>query len=340
MSDITRVRKANDFLVGMTVIVFTIVIVAVVLWLKQADFGNRPGKLVVRSGDVGGVSVGNPVVIRGVRAGTVQSIALGESGWVVLQLGLDHDVELPPDPVVLLASSSLFGEWQATVTTQSGVPADRELRALISEARSSGDTLPGAVLPDIAQLTSVAGRIAGDVAQVAERVQVAFDDQAAREMRESIRNFARLSADLSRTVAVQSRNMDSITIDVQHGLESVNAAAATVNRIAARVDSSTSEGELRQLVLNSRRAAEELVAATAKIRALSDDFDRTNRRLMTTVSRADSVFDKINSGRGSLGMLVNDPRFYSNSDSLVTELRSLVRDVRANPRRFLNLRLF
>jgi phospholipid/cholesterol/gamma-HCH transport system substrate-binding protein len=186
----------------------------------------------------------------------------------------------------------------------------------------------------------VAGRIAGDVAQVAERVQVAFDDQAAREMRESIRNFARLSADLSRTVAVQSRNMDSITIDVQHGLESVNAAAARINRIAARVDSSTSEGELRQLVLNSRRAAEELVAATAKIRALSDDFDRTNRRLMTTVSRADSVFDKINSGRGSLGMLVNDPHFYSNSDSLVTELRSLVRDVRANPRRFFNLRVF
>ena len=340
MSEISRVRRTNDFLVGITVIVFTIVIVAVVLWLKQADFGNRPRKLVVRSRDVGGVSVGNPVVIRGVRAGTVQSIALGETGWVVLQLGLDHDVQLPPDPVVLLASSSLFGEWQATVTTESGVPADRELRALLGEARTTGDTLAGAVLPDIAQLTSVAGRIAGDVAQVAERVQVAFDDQAAREMRESIRNFARLSADLSRTVAVQARNLDSITSDVQQGLVTINAAAATVNRIAERVDSSTSEGELRQLVLNSRKAAEELAIASAKIRGLSDDLDRTNRLMITTVSRADSVFDKINSGRGSLGMFVNDPRFYSNSDSLVNELRSLVRDVRANPRRYLNLRLF
>ena len=340
MSEISRVRRTNDFLVGITVIVFTILIVAVVLWLKQADLGNRPRKLVVRSRDVGGVSVGNPVVIRGVRAGTVQSIALGEMGWVVLQLGLDHDVQLPPDPVVLLASSSLFGEWQATVTTESGVPADRELRALLGEARTTGDTLAGAVLPDIAQLTSVAGRIAGDVAQVAERVQVAFDDQAAREMRESIRNFARLSADLSRTVAVQARNLDSITSDVQQGLVTVNAAAATVNRIAERVDSSTSEGELRQLVLNSRKAAEDLALASAKIRALSDDFDRTNRMMITTVSRADSVFDKINSGRGSLGMFVNDPRLYSNSDSLVNELRSLVRDVRANPRRYLNLRLF
>jgi phospholipid/cholesterol/gamma-HCH transport system substrate-binding protein len=340
MSDLSRARKTNDFLVGITVIVFTVVLVGAVLWLKQADLGNRPRKLVVRSRDVGGVSVGNPVVIRGVRAGTVQSIELGEPGWVVLQLGLDHDVQMPPDPVVLLASSSLFGEWQATVTTETGVPADRELRAMIAEARSGGDTLPGAVLPDIAQLTSVAGRIAGDLAQVAERVQVAFDDQAAREMRESIRNFARLSADLSRTVAVQSRNLDSITYDVQQGLHTVNAAAATVNRIAARVDSSTSEGELRQLVLNSRRAADELATAATKIRALSEDLDKTNRMLATTVSRADSVFDKVNNGRGSLGMLVNDPRLYSNSDSLVTELRALLRDVRANPRRYLNLRLF
>ena len=125
---------------------------------------------MVRSRDVGGVALGNPVVIRGVRSGQVESIALGERGWVVLTLGIDRDVTLPSDPVVLLAASSLFGEWQATITDATGLPADRELRAAISESRTSGDTLAGAVLPDIAQLTTVAGRIAGDVGGKAERV--------------------------------------------------------------------------------------------------------------------------------------------------------------------------
>lgn len=340
MSDITSVRRTNDFLVGLTVIVFTVVIIAAVLWLKQADLRGRPSSVTVRTRDVGGISVGNPVVIRGVRAGRVQSIALGETGWVVITLGIDRDITLPNDPVVLIASSSLFGEWQATVTSYTGMPADRELRTLVAEARTRGDTLPGAVLPDIAQLTSVAGRIAGDVAQVAERVQVAFDDQAAREMRESIRNVAKLSSDLSRTVVEQSRSLGRVSADVQRGVESINAAAATVNRIAERIDSSTSQGELRQLVLNSRRAAEELVQTTTRLRAIADDIDRTQRALAVTISRTDSVMSKVNSGQGSLGLMVNDPKLYRNSDSLVTELRALVQDVKANPRRYFNLRVF
>jgi phospholipid/cholesterol/gamma-HCH transport system substrate-binding protein len=340
MSDVARARRVNDFVVGLTVIVVAVVLIGTVLWVKQADLGGRINHLVVRTRDVGGVALGNPVVIRGVRAGRVEGIALGESGWVVMTLGIDRGVTLPADPVVLLTASSLFGEWQATVTSASGIPADRELRMLVDEARTRGDTIPGAVLPDIAQLTTVAGRIAGDVAQVAERVKVAFDDEAAREMRESIHNFAQLSADLSRTVSVQSRNLNRITTDVQSGVEAVNRAAMTMNRIADRVDSSTSEGELRELVTNTRRAADELVQITTKLRAMSDDFDRTQKVLSRTVSRADSVFEKVNSGSGSFALFVNDPRLYNNSDSLVTELRTLLQDVRTNPRRYINFRVF
>jgi phospholipid/cholesterol/gamma-HCH transport system substrate-binding protein len=39
-------------------------------------------------------------------------------------------------------------------------------------------------------------------------------------------------------------------------------------------------------------------------------------------------------------MLVNDPAFYQNSDSLVMELRALIADFRKNPRRYVNLRIF
>ena len=220
------------------------------------------------------------------------------------------------------------------------MPPDRELRAALAEARTSGDTLAGAVLPDIAQLTSVAGRIAGDVAQVADRVQVAFDDAAAKELRESIRNFSQLSSDLARTVNAQSKNLDRISTDVQSGLATVNAAAADLSLFASRVDSATSRGELQVIVTNSQNAARELLAATSKLRELSDGLARTETRLATAVSRADSVFLKANSGQGSLGLMLNDPALYRNSDSLVSELRALVADVRKNPRRYLNVRVF
>lgn len=333
-------KRTSDFLVGATVLVVTAVLVAVVLWVKQADLGGKKAAVVVRTRDVGGIALGNPVVIRGVRAGQVTGIELGERGWVVLKLGIDRSVSMPSDPVVLLVASSLFGEWQVNVTESAGVPPDRDLRAALAEARTRGDTLAGAVLPDIAQLTSVAGRIAGDVAQVAERVQVAFDDAAAKELRQSIRNFADLSSDLARTINAQSKNLDRISTDVQSGLASVNDAAANLSAFSGRVDSATSRGELQVIVTNSQNAARELVAATTKLRELSDGLARTESRLATAVSRADSVLIKANSGQGSLGLMLNDPALYRNSDSLVTELRALVADVRKNPRRYLNVRVF
>jgi phospholipid/cholesterol/gamma-HCH transport system substrate-binding protein len=337
MPDRTR---SSDFIVGATVLTVIAILVAVVLWIKQADIGRRTTELVVRTRDVGGVALGNPVVIRGVRAGQVQSIALGERGWVVLTLAINRDVSLPSDPVVLLVASSLFGEWQATVTEFTGVPPDRELRAALAEARTKGDTLPGAMLPDIAQLTSVAGRISGDVAKVAERVQVAFDDRAARELRESIRNFAQLSSDLARTVNAQSKNLDRMSTDVQAGLKNIHEAAANLNQFSSRVDSATSRGELQTIVNNSQQAARELVTTASRLREIADGLNRSETRLSSAVARADSVFAKVNSGEGSLGLLVNDPRLYRNTDSLMSELRALVVDFKKNPKRYLSVKVF
>ena len=86
----TTSKRASDFVVGITVIVVTAAIIAATLWLNRADLGGRTRHLTVRARDVGGVALGNPVVIRGVRAGRVEGIALGDNSWVVLKLGLDR----------------------------------------------------------------------------------------------------------------------------------------------------------------------------------------------------------------------------------------------------------
>ena len=43
---------------------------------------------------------------------------------------------------------------------------------------------------------------------------------------------------------------------------------------------------------------------------------------------------------GALGLLLNDPHLYRSSDSLVIELRALVADMKKNPRRYLNVKVF
>jgi phospholipid/cholesterol/gamma-HCH transport system substrate-binding protein len=333
-------RRKNDFIVGITVLVVTVLVIATVLWLKQASVRGSTNNLTLRTRDVGGLALGNPVVVRGVRAGKVQGIALGDSGWVVVTLAVNNEVSLPRDPVVLLFASSLFGEWQATIADAAGLPQDKDLRAHIAEARTRGDTLAGAVLPDIAQLTAVAGRIAGDVANVSARVQTAFDDVAAGELRASIRNFAQLSDELARTVKKQSSNLDKLSGNADKGVEKILSAAETIDKIAARVDSSTSKDELRQIVASTQNATRELLSAASRLRTIADSAQGTQTRLHSVIAQADSVMAKVNSKRGSIGLLVNDSKLYTNTDSLITELRALVADVKKNPKKYVNVRVF
>jgi phospholipid/cholesterol/gamma-HCH transport system substrate-binding protein len=106
------------------------------------------------------------------------------------------------------------------------------------------------------------------------------------------------------------------------------------------VDSATSRGELQTIVANSQNAARELVQAAQNLKHLTDRLDRTEASLSRAVARADSVFAKANSPSGSMGLLINDPSLYQQSDSLVRELRALVADVKKNPRRYVNVRVF
>ncbi len=333
-------KRTNDVLVGAVILATTALLVAATVWVSQADLRDDRDRVMARLRSVGNAQVGNPVVIRGVRAGRVESLELADEGWVHLGMAIDPGVELPTDPVVLLTAASLFGEWQVVITDRQGIPLNREVRDAIAEASGSREYLPGATLPDIAQLTAVAGQIAGDVASVAERVQVAFDERAARELRSSIANFAELSAELSQAVRSQSGNLDLLTRDLRIGVASLNATSAALQRTAGRVDSSTSEGELRQIVADAAISAEQMKEATATLRDLSRRLSGAQLQVEGILSRTDTLLFRLNSGQGSFGLLLTNPSLYQNGDSLMLELRALVQDIKANPRRYLRVEIF
>jgi len=333
-------KRANDFIVGITVILATVLVVAAVLWVQQSDIGQKRRSIVARFRDVGNVRVGAMVVIRGVKSGRIERMELAPNGWVEVRMALDPTAELPKDPVVLLNESSLFGEWQATILGREGLPRDENVEQQIKEADLGGGRLPGATLPDIAQLTAVAGRIAGDVATVAERVEVAFDERAARELRASIRNFSDLSSSLAETVREQSKNMRSMSKEVQEGVDYLLSASHDVKAISARFDSSTARGEVRQIVEDAATAARELRETSRRLLTISGQLGASEERLQRFIANSDSVMSKINRGEGSLGLLVNDSSLYRNADSTMIELRALIRDMRTNPKKYVNVRIF
>ena len=335
-------KRGNDFVVGLVVIGSVVAIVLFSLWLGQANIGSKQRDVVARFTDVGNAKVGNSVVIRGVQAGRIQSIELEPTGWVLVKMSLDPDIKLPTNPVVVLSESSMFGEWQATIMERTAAPDDADVQQQLAQSAAvgRGSALPGARLPDIAQLTAVAGRIAGDMSRVADRFQVAFDDRAANELRQSIRNFADLSAELERTVRSQSQSLTQLGSDVHKTVGTINATAMAVQRTADRVDSSTSKGQIHQIMDNVGQASADIKATSHDLRDASHTLVATQQQLASVLTHADSVLGKIDRGQGSLGLMVNDPTLYQNGDALLSQMRELVAQIRAHPRQYLSVKIF
>ena len=333
-------RRTNDVLVGAVTLAVVLSLTGATLWVKQTDIGERRTRVVARFRDVGNAKVGAPVVIRGVRSGRIDAIELAPDGWVHVRMALERSAALPQNAAVLLNESSLFGEWQAMITPLSGLPRDETVQRQVEQSSGGGDVLPGATLPDIAKLTAVAGQIAGDVANVASRVETAFDDDAARELRQSMRSFALLSSTLARTVQTHAGDLDTLSRGLEGAVASLRRTAAITELLAARVDSSTRAGQVRQIVDDVAGASAELRATSLEIHGMSRRLAQSQEHLERFLTAGDSVLSKINDGRGSLGLFVNDSSLYRHADSVLVQLQSLLGDVKANPKRYFGLRIF
>lgn len=333
-------RRKNDLLVGLIVLVIAAATIGAVAWVRQSDIGERQRDVVARFRDVGNARVGNAVVIRGVVGGRVQSIELAANGWVDVHMKIDPSVQLPVDPVVLLNESSLFGEWQATMIERSALPHDEAVQREIADPGRGAGALPGASQPGIGKLTAVAGQIAGDVATVAGRVEVAFDEQAARELRGSIKNVSDLSTTLSTAVRSHASDLDVLSVELRRAIETLNRAANSVRATAGRVDSATTSPQVRAIVTDVAAASVELRRAATQVNDLSRRFATSQARLDALLVTGDSLLSKINAGQGSLGLFVNDPSLYRRTDSLVVQLRSLAADIQANPKKYISVKIF
>jgi phospholipid/cholesterol/gamma-HCH transport system substrate-binding protein len=66
------------------------------------------------------------------------------------------------------------------------------------------------------------------------------------------------------------------------------------------------------------------------------ELNKTLNTLNSTVKDLDLIFGKVESSKGSLGLLVNDPGLYQNLNYSIESLNHLLIDFRQNPKRYIH----
>ena len=194
--------------------------------------------------------------------------------------------------------------------------------------------------PEITRLTASAEQISVNLADLTDRLELAFNQETADNLASAITNIEAITQDLRVLVEQQSEVAASITANADSALIEVESAAIAARRSFERIDGILEDQQIDSIVTNVR-------IASAGIRDLTTELADAESGLGATLERADSAFVRVDriaarleSGEGSLGRLLTDSTLAVNAEDMLRSLDLLLQDVRENPGRYVRLSIF
>jgi phospholipid/cholesterol/gamma-HCH transport system substrate-binding protein len=124
------------------------------------------------------------------------------------------------------------------------------------------------------------------------------------------------------------QRVDAILADLQAGQGSVGKAL----KDPALFD------EAKQTIADLSKLLADVNAGKGTAGKLMKD-EELYRQAVTLVNRLDGTLQKIAGGQGTVGQLLVNPALYDTLNSTTAEAQSLVKDIRANPKKFLSITL-
>ncbi len=247
-----------------------------------------------------GLKQGQPVLLAGVQIGFVDRVELDPNGTLVVGLKVQQQYRVPKGSTATVQANGIFGDQLIAIKPVVGQ----------KEYMLQGDTIPtGAGSPGTAELLSKGDSIASDVRALTGKARAEFvDGGGMQDVRATITQLTRLVAQMSRVMTEQSTQLTRTQDALRNTIASVDTA---------KIDSTLTN-----------------------VRAMSASLEQLSRELKQTNAQVQTVVAKVSSGDGTVGKLMNDDAIYRRLDSVLLRVDSLMADIKNNPRKYINLKIF
>lgn len=294
--------------------------IAALIWglsfLKGNDIFKQKSYYHVIYERIDGLNESNKITLNGYQIGQVSSIVFlpDGSGKLLVTLMIDSDFRIPVNSVAQIISSDIMGT--------------RSVKIVLSQNQElyvSNDTIPGAIESDLKEQVSMqvlpiknkAEQLLGTIDSAITILTVIFNEDARQNLSESFKN-------INQTVV----NIEKTTADLQ---EIISTEKSNVKQIITNIDVITT---------TFRENTENLNRVMNNLTAFSDTLSKISiSPILTNISEASTqilaTIEKLNSNDNTAGLLLNDDSFYHSLNDLSNSLNSLLKDVQANPKRYL-----
>lgn len=293
----------KEVVIGLCVIAALAILFFGINFLKGVNLFRAANYYYATYTNVEGLAISAPVTINGYKVGQVREInyQFDNPGHVVVELSLDKNLRVPAGSQARL-TTDLLG-------TASIVLSMADATAF----HAVGDTITGVNTPGL--MGNVTEKLLPSVEAVFPKIDTLISNLNAitgnPALHSSISRLDAITADLAKS----SQSLSRMLADLGPATRNIRSIASNVDTITGNFSEISSQ--LSQARIDSIIA--DLEKTTANIHTLSRQFNDPN---------------------STVGLLTQDPALYNNLNNTVVSLDSLFTDIKAHPKRYINIKVF
>ena len=311
---------SNETKVGSLTAIAIVCLILGFNFLKGKTFTEKNARYTATFFNIQGLSVSNPVVINGKQVGSIYSMDGGKDmRKIAVIINMKDDVNIPDDSYAVI-TKSLLGSVQLEI----------ELGNKTTVFKKDGDSITTLATSDLVgdamkKLDPVLYQVITAVKSLDSlltTVNSVFDPSAKNNIKNMLDNLNKTTGSL----VVSSASLQSI-LNTQTG-----SLAKTLDNVSLFTGALKNNNEKLTQTMNN------VEVATNKFAKL--DMEKTLTTLNGTIDELKSTISKVNSDKGSLGLLMNDTKLYNNLNATSNKINLLLDDVRLHPKRYVNISVF
>lgn len=308
-------KITNETKVGILAAVAITILVLGYSFLKGNNVFSSENEFYARYPSVDGLTISKPVFVNGYQIGRVSDLKLEPSGSILAQFKINPDYEVPKNTIARLESIDLLGG-----------------KAIVFELGNSklyakdGDTLVANTEKNLLEQVQPIQKKAEQIIGRLDSVLTSINNTISPDFQQNFnKSFESIAATLS-TLEGTSRKVDNLV-----GVESTRIAAIMANLESVSSNFKNNNQKITAVMSNLETVSNKLARA---------DFETTIKNADKAVADIQSAINKVNSGQGSLGQLINDEGLYNNLNNASANLDKLMIDLKANPKRYVSFSVF
>lgn len=291
---------SKEIKIGIAFIACLFILYFGINFLKGINVFKPSNSYIVLFDDVSGLTLSSPVLVNGYQVGLVYSMQLSSNGKEVV-------TTLNLNEGVRIPKDS---KVKLDVSPLGGATIIIEQNPLRNEFISPQDTIRGEKVHGM--LDAISKDMIPQVNQLLPKI-------------DSILSGLRILVN-SPALTQSVNNMERITSNLETSTAQLNNLVGTLNK------------DVPAITKNLTTVSNDVADVTKQFKSM--DFVKTYNSVDSTLHNVQHLSNKLNEKNNSLGLLLNDRQLYDSLNVTVGNASLLLKDIKENPSRYINVKVF